>query len=74
MMDGFSEDALANAAADYHRQLNLTGDGIMGYIKIPSIRVDLPIYHGTEDMTLEKVSAIYWVLHCRWAVKVPIRC
>ena len=54
MMDGFSEDALANAAADYHSQLNLTGDGIMGYIKIPSIRVDLPIYHGTEDMTLEK--------------------
>ena len=54
MMDGFSEDALANAAADYHSQLNFTGDGIMGYIKIPSIRVDLPIYHGTEDMTLEK--------------------
>ena len=54
MMDSFSEDALANAAADYHSQLNLTGDGIMGYIKIPSIRVDLPIYHGTEDMTLEK--------------------
>ena len=54
MMNSFSEDALANAAADYHSQLNLTGDGIMGYIKIPSIRVDLPIYHGTEDMTLEK--------------------
>lgn len=54
MMNGFSEDALANAAADYHSQLNLTEDGIMGYVKIPSIRVDLPIYHGTEDMTLEK--------------------
>ena len=54
MMNGFSEDALANAAADYHNQLNLTGDGIMGYVEIPSIRVDLPIYHGTEEMTLEK--------------------
>ena len=54
MMNSFSEAALANAAADYHSQLNLPGDGIMGYIKIPSIRVDLPIYHGTEDMTLEK--------------------
>ena len=54
MTDSFSQDALLSASADYHNQLNLTGDGIMGYIKIPSIRVDLPIYHGTEKMTLEK--------------------
>lgn len=53
MTDSFSKDALLNASADYDRQLNLTGDGIMGYIKIPSIRVDLPIYHGTDDHTLE---------------------
>ena len=25
----------------------------MGYIKIPSIRVDLPIYHGTEESVLQ---------------------
>lgn len=53
MTDSFSKDALLNASADYDRQLNLTGNGIMGYIKIPSIRVDLPIYHGTDDHTLE---------------------
>ncbi len=54
MTDRFSTDALSSASADYNSQLNLTGDGIMGYVKIPSIRVDLPIYHGTEEMTLEK--------------------
>lgn len=54
MTDSFSKDALLSASEDYDRQLNLTGDGIMGYIKIPSIRVELPIYHGTEDNTLEK--------------------
>lgn len=30
------------------------GDGIMGYIEIPSIRVHLPIYHGTSETVLAK--------------------
>lgn len=28
--------------------------GVIGYIEIPKISVDLPIYHGTSDETLEK--------------------
>jgi LPXTG-site transpeptidase (sortase) family protein len=30
------------------------GDGIMGYVDIPSIKVYLPIYHGISDKVLEQ--------------------
>ncbi|MGN1403461.1 MAG: class C sortase [Ruminococcus sp.] len=33
---------------DYEEQLNISGTGIMGYITIPKIKVELPIYHGTS--------------------------
>ena len=33
--------------------LNVDGNGVMGYIEIPSIRVSLPIYHGTSDVVLQ---------------------
>lgn len=36
----------------YESVLNIS-DGIMGYITIPKINVELPIYHGTESETLE---------------------
>ena len=32
---------------EYQQLLNLGGSGIMGYVEIPSIKVYLPIYHGT---------------------------
>ncbi|MDL2324677.1 class C sortase [Ruminococcaceae bacterium OttesenSCG-928-A16] len=37
---------------DYLTLLNI--NGTMGQIKIPKIKVDLPIYHGTDDATLQK--------------------
>ena len=37
----------------YDSLLNLNNDGIMGYIRIPSINIVLPIYHGVEGETLE---------------------
>ena len=37
---------------DYLSQLNL--NEVMATIKIPSINVNLPIYHGTENATLDK--------------------
>ena len=37
---------------DYLSQLNL--NDVMATIKIPSINVNLPIYHGTETATLDK--------------------
>ena len=38
----------------YYELLNIRGDGIMGYVRIPSIEVSLPIYHGTDDQQLSK--------------------
>lgn len=37
----------------YNRLLNITKDGMMGYIEIPSIKVSLPIYHRTDDVVLQ---------------------
>ena len=39
--------------ARYDSLLNVTGEGVMGYIEIPSIRVNLPIYHGVDDSILQ---------------------
>lgn len=39
--------------ADYEALLNVTGDGIMGHVEIPSIGVSLPIYHGTDTEILQ---------------------
>ena len=36
----------------YDEALNITGNGIMGYITIDKIQVELPIYHGTSEAVL----------------------
>lgn len=38
----------------YESLLNIYGDGMMGYIVIPDIDVELPIYHYTSDEVLSK--------------------
>ena len=38
---------------NYNSLLNIGGNGIMGYIEIPSINCFLPIYHGTDDVVLQ---------------------
>ena len=52
--DVYSQDALLTATRDYDGLLNIAGDGIMGYVKIPKISVQLPIYHGTDNDSLER--------------------
>ena len=52
--NAYSEEALLSAAEDYENQLDITGNGIMGYIKIPKIQVNLPIYHGTDAEVLDR--------------------
>lgn len=37
----------------YNDLLNVTGNGIMGYINVPGINVQLPIYHGTSEGVLQ---------------------
>ena len=38
---------------EYWSVLNAAGDGVMGYISIPKIKVKLSIYHGTSDDILQ---------------------
>ena len=37
----------------YMSELDISGNGVMGYIKIQKIDVMLPIYHGTEENVLQ---------------------
>lgn len=39
--------------AEYESLLNVSGNGIMGYIEIPEIKVSLPIYHGVDEGVLQ---------------------
>lgn len=55
--DGASTEASAGASAAglvYSELLKVDDEGLMGHLKIPAISADLPIYHGTDDSTLER--------------------
>ena len=59
--DVFNQEIAADPDALYHADrfstysttLDVTGTGIMGYITIEKIGVELPIYHGTSDSVLQ---------------------
>lgn len=38
----------------YQALLNLSGNGVMASIEIPAIQVNLPVYHGTAEVVLQK--------------------
>lgn len=52
--EAYSQAALLEASVDYESQLNIADNGIMGYVEIPKINVNLPIYHGTGNDSLER--------------------
>jgi len=37
----------------YNKQLNISGNGIMGYLDIPEISCYVPLYHGTSEEVLQ---------------------
>ena len=41
-----------NTIKNYNETLNINGDGMMGYLTINKIKVELPIYHGTSEKVL----------------------
>lgn len=45
----------------YNQMLNVDGNGVMGYVEIPAIKVSLPIYHGTDDVVLQQAIG-----HLEW--------
>lgn len=42
-----------DAIPGYDDILNISGTGVMGYVSIPNINVELPIYHGTSEGVLQ---------------------
>ena len=46
---------------EYNSVLDITGTGIMGYVEIPSIKVELPVYHGTSEGVLQIATG-----HLEW--------
>ena len=67
--DAFNAQVAANENAlyrpdqltGYNDTLDITGTGIMGYITISKIGVELPIYHGTSDSVYRR----FYRLRCR---------
>ena len=49
LTDPFDPSAIDMADDVYYDILNYTDDGVMAYINIPKIDVNLPIYHGTDS-------------------------
>ena len=47
--DPFDPNNSTPSDEEYAEVLNLAGDGVMGQLVIPSIGVNLPIYHGVSD-------------------------
>lgn len=47
--------------AQYESALNIDGTGMMGYLEIPAIDLELPVYHGTEESVLQSA-----VGHLEW--------
>lgn len=63
IVDAFSHDGSSDApmSPEYLALLNPSGNGIMGYVEIPRISVQLPIYHGTGREALEQGAG-----HLEW--------
>lgn len=52
--DPFKAQIITEDHSTYEKILEIGNDGMMAYLEIPSIGVELPIYHGTDAATLEK--------------------
>ena len=50
----YNREAVEAASQDYDELLNVNGSGIMGYVEIPKISINLPIYHGTGESVLDE--------------------
>lgn len=53
LKDPFAAETGDGSSDNYDSLLCMTEEGVMGFIRIPSIEVSLPVYHGTSEQTLE---------------------
>ena len=54
LTDPFDAQTMVEGTEEYRSILNLRGDGVMGYIEVPSIDIYIPVYHGTSNDVLSK--------------------
>ena len=59
LIDPFSQEDV-EIDARYEELLNVDGSGMMGYIRIPKINIELPIYHGTSETVLQAGVGHFW--------------
>lgn len=59
LIDPFSQGE-KSLDARYESLLNIDGSGMMGYIRIPKIKVEIPIYHGTSESVLQAGVGHFW--------------
>lgn len=59
LIDPFSQGE-TSVDARYESLLNMDGSGMMGYIRIPKIKVEIPIYHGTSESVLQAGVGHFW--------------
>lgn len=59
LIDPFSQGE-KSLDAQYESLLNIDGSGMMGYIRIPKIKVEIPIYHGTSESVLQAGVGHFW--------------
>ena len=53
LYDPFNVKVTGSTLDNYKSLLSVNGSALMGYVSIPKINVNLPIYHGTSQMTLQ---------------------
>lgn len=51
--DAFGEEDAALEDTEYWKVLNISGNGVMGYITIPKIHLKLSVCHGTSEEVLQ---------------------
>lgn len=59
LIDPFSQGE-TSVDERYESLLNIDGSGMMGYIRIPKIKVEIPIYHGTSESVLQAGVGHFW--------------
>lgn len=59
-------------AGDYNSILDISGTGIMGYVTIEKLGVELPIYHGTSEGVLQVAAGHLEGSSCRLEEKAHI--
>ena len=54
LSDPFDVEAYEKIGADYEETFNVDDKGLIGYLEVPKISVNLPIYHGTGEDVLSR--------------------